>query len=72
MGLGTGFIGAFTTFSTLTVEIWSLISAGLTVLSLIYFVCTFVGGIVFAGGGYLLAMRQARLRMMDDGKEADK
>ncbi|MDI2586143.1 fluoride efflux transporter CrcB [Psychrobacillus sp. NEAU-3TGS] len=50
--IGTGFLGAFTTFSTLHKEL--LILQKYPRKWLIYFVITYSGGLVFAFLGYLL------------------
>ena len=63
VGLGTGFIGAFTTFSTLNLELWTLWSAAEYKLALLYLCTTYGLGLLAAGSGYLLAVRQSQLRM---------
>jgi fluoride exporter len=68
-GVGTGFIGAFTTFSTINVELWKLWHSAELGLALAYFILTYVGGILVSIGGYALAIRQSRLRMAGFGKE---
>jgi fluoride exporter len=68
-GIGTGFIGAFTTFSTINVELWKLWHSAEFGMALAYFVLTYAGGILVSIGGYALAMRQSRLRMAGGGKE---
>ncbi|GMA52105.1 putative fluoride ion transporter CrcB 1 [Alicyclobacillus contaminans] len=69
IGFGTGFIGAFTTFSTLNVELWSLWRNGLWLAFAAYLVASYLGGLACAGLGYGLAMRQSRLRTVPDGKD---
>ena len=50
--LGTGFLGALTTFSTVNVELIKLKDDRSE--RLIYFIATYVGGVLFALIGYLL------------------
>lgn len=52
--LGTGFMGAYTTFSTYQLEAVELIRQGRAITSLIYLVISVVIGIMFAYIGYLL------------------
>ncbi len=70
-GIGTGFIGAFTTFSTLNVELWSLWRSGLWGWFGLYAVASYIGGILASGAGYTLAMRQSRLHTVSTGKDVD-
>ena len=53
--LGTGFAGAFTTWSTLAYEQHQLIKSGKSVNAMIYLIATFVLGIGAAGLGVYLA-----------------
>lgn len=50
-GFGTGFIGAFTTFSTFSVENIQLLQQGQVTLSLIYVLASLLGGLLFTGVG---------------------
>lgn len=50
--LGTGFLGALTTFSTLNVELIKLMDNRSKLQ--IYFIATYVGGLLVALTGYLL------------------
>jgi len=52
---GTGFMGAFTTFSTLNVEIIQLHVKKLRKDSVLYIVLTYAGGITVAYLGYMVA-----------------
>lgn len=56
-GLGTGFVGAFTTFSSFSVENANLIAEGLYLKAFIYIGITFIGGILGAILGYQLALK---------------
>ncbi|WP_029420868.1 fluoride efflux transporter FluC [Alicyclobacillus macrosporangiidus] len=72
LGIGTGFVGAFTTFSTLTVDVWNLTVAQLYGWAGLYLLLTFAGGLLAAAGGYWVASRQAALRWVPtrhDGEE---
>ncbi|SFU94148.1 fluoride efflux transporter CrcB [Alicyclobacillus macrosporangiidus] len=60
--IGTGFVGAFTTFSTLTVDVWNLTAAQLYGWAGLYLLLTFAGGLLAAAFGYWVASRQAALR----------
>jgi CrcB protein len=68
-GVGTGFIGAFTTFSTLNVELWKLWQNREFGLAAAYFLLTYAGGMLVSLAGYALAMRQSQLRTAVAGKE---
>jgi CrcB protein len=71
LGIGTGLVGSFTTFSTFAVETWSLIANHAYLMALIYIVVSFGGGLAAAMSGYRLATIQSRLRMTDElGEDA--
>lgn len=53
--LGTGFTGAFTTFSTFSVEIVRLLEAGELAVSLAYTVLSVVGGVLLSYLGFRIA-----------------
>lgn len=55
IGLGTGLVGAFTTFSTFTVELWNLWKSGLWWDSLFYLALSAIFGPCLAYLGVLLA-----------------
>ncbi|EPZ41203.1 fluoride efflux transporter CrcB [Alicyclobacillus acidoterrestris] len=55
LGIGTGFIGAFTTFSTFTIDAWKLYKNGQVLASLGYILLSIVGGLILSYFGYLLA-----------------
>ncbi|WP_019119246.1 fluoride efflux transporter CrcB [Brevibacillus massiliensis] len=55
LGITTGLIGSFTTFSTFSVETVQLLHAGLFLLALIYVLTSLWGGLLLAWLGYRLA-----------------
>ena len=55
-GIGTGFIGAFTTFSSLAITIVKLESQGL-IASIGYFLVSSLGGLALALLGFMLARK---------------
>jgi len=59
---GIGFCGAFTTFSTMNAEMVELAQAGSLPLAAVYFIASFVFGIVASalGAGIGMANREAR------------
>lgn len=64
-GFGTGFVGAFTTFSTFSVENVQLLQQGHVPLSLFYMFASLLGGLLFTGlgiyGARWLAGRRGRV-----------
>ena len=56
-GLGTGLIGAFTTFSTFSLELGKLLLAHAWGAASTYFVLSSVGGLILVWLGYFLAQR---------------
>jgi CrcB protein len=54
-GLGVGFLGGFTTFSTFSVQVVLEADAGRTGTAVLYVVASVVGGIAAAAAGYALA-----------------
>ena len=53
-GLGVGFLGGFTTFSTFSVQIVMESDAGETGTAALYLTASVIGGIAAAAGGYAL------------------
>lgn len=53
-GIGTGFIGSFTTFSTFSVETVQLINYSEWSTAFLYVSCSILGGLLMSGLGYTL------------------
>ena len=53
--IGVGFLGAFTTFSTFSVETHAMVRSGRPVAAIAYVTVSVVGGVLAAGAGYALA-----------------
>lgn len=58
IGISTGFLGSFTTFSTFSIETINLIQIKAYEIALLYIALSFIGGISFAILGYKLAELQ--------------
>jgi fluoride exporter len=50
----TGFMGAFTTFSTLNVDLVKLINSKQSKLIMVYVISTYIGGLISAAAGLFL------------------
>lgn len=53
-GIGTGLLGSFTTFSTFSVDVWTLLHTSL-VSAAVYLLASIAGGIGFAWAGSAVA-----------------
>ena len=60
LGVGTGFLGAFTTFSTFSLETLLLVEQGRWLFACSYVVSSIVGGLLFATLGVAMARRNVR------------
>lgn len=67
IGISTGFLGSFTTFSTFSVETIYLIQIKAYETAILYIVLSFIGGISFALLGHKLAksqlLRKSRVKL---------
>jgi CrcB protein len=57
LAVGTGFLGGFTTFSSLAIELERLLAAGAVGTALAYAAVSLVGGLLACVGGVLIASR---------------
>jgi CrcB protein len=62
IGIGTGVLGGFTTYSALAVETQHLLTQGLAPLAVLYVVLTLAGGTAACLGGIAIAARADRRR----------
>ncbi|AYA76565.1 fluoride efflux transporter CrcB [Bacillus sp. Y1] len=60
--IGTGLIGSFTTFSTLSVELSSLLQEGQYLLAICYVFISMIGGLVCAFGGFRIGQRRVAVQ----------
>lgn len=61
LGITTGLIGSFTTFSTFSLELVTMIHEERYIMALIYFLTSSVGGVLFAYLGVVLGRRHIHL-----------
>lgn len=62
LAIGTGFIGAFTTYSTFASDIYGLVQHNHIVLSVIYGLITVIGGLVLSAFGIWVASSHHKRR----------
>ncbi|HEU4962582.1 MAG TPA: fluoride efflux transporter CrcB [Bacilli bacterium] len=62
VGIGTGMLGGFTTFSTFCVESVRLLQEGYVGQALIYMLGNLIGGVILAWVGYSLAQKVVQAR----------
>jgi len=60
--IGTGLIGSFTTFSTLSVELSLLLQEGQYLLAICYVFISMIGGLVCAFGGFRIGKRRVAVQ----------
>jgi fluoride exporter len=65
LGIGTGFTGAFTTFSTFSLEAVHLFQAYHSALAILYIFVSIMGGIALSGAGYLVVVLQSKTGKQD-------
>lgn len=58
VGVATGLIGSFTTFSTFSVEVVTLFRSGSWIMALVYTLLSLWGGLFLTWSGYQLATKQ--------------
>ncbi|WP_291377767.1 CrcB family protein [Demequina sp.] len=66
LGLGTGVLGGFTTFSAFALEVERLLATGAGGVAIGYFAASLVGGFVTCLAGVILASRHHRWRLGRD------
>jgi len=62
LGLGTGLLGAFTTYSALVLQVLDLLREGRTATAVAYAATSVLGGLLAAAAGVALASRAGRRR----------
>lgn len=63
LGIGTGFIGAFTTYSTFAVEADQLLRHGASITAILYVAISIVGGLLLSAAGIQAAGKHHKRRM---------
>ena len=58
--IGTGFVGSFTTFSTLSVETVELFKNGRILIGILYIFASIVGGILMSRLGFKVSMEEQK------------
>nr|WP_241247443.1 CrcB family protein [Lactobacillus acetotolerans] len=66
VGIGTGFIGAFTTFSTFNLEVLKNFQAGKPSIALLYFFSSIVFGFAFAFLGSRMGTNLGKILTRED------
>ncbi|MDQ0418598.1 CrcB protein [Croceifilum oryzae] len=64
-GFATGFIGAFTTFSTFSVEVVKMLHDGLWIMAFSYVLLSLWGGLLLTWSGYKIASKQGNKRSLE-------
>ncbi|WP_366163598.1 fluoride efflux transporter CrcB [Bacillus infantis] len=59
--IGTGFVGSFTTFSTLSVETVDLFNKGHAYLGILYIIFSMIGGLFFSRLGFRIAKEEGAI-----------
>ncbi|MGM0751005.1 MAG: fluoride efflux transporter FluC [Bacillota bacterium] len=59
--IASGFLGSFTTFSTLSIELVTFLIEKQLVLFFVYFAFTSIGGLLLAWTGYVAGRKRGRL-----------
>ena len=62
LGVGTGFIGAFTTYSTFAIESEQFLKSEHFMMALLYITSSLIGGVAFAGLGIKVAAEHHKRR----------
>ncbi|AQX54458.1 fluoride efflux transporter CrcB [Priestia flexa] len=67
-GIGTGFVGSFTTFSTFSVETVTLIKNDTSLLAFLYVALSLFGGLLMSWSGYRVGDRSAN-KLKKEGEQ---
>ena len=70
LGLGTGMLGGFTTFSSLAIELQRLLAAGQVTTAVVYALLSLLLGLLACLSGVALAARQHRWRPLPRDPDA--